>query len=833
MAKDITYIAQTNFRGANQKFGIRRTDRRQHMYVIGKTGTGKTQFLKNMALQDVENGEGLAVIDPHGEFVEEILESIPRHRMKDVVYFNPADMDYPVSFNIMDVQDPRYKHLIASGLIGIFTKIWANVWSARMEYILANSILALLDTPGTTLLGIPRMLVDRDYRQKIINNLQDPVVKSFWINEYEEWESRYRNEAIAPVQNKVGQFLNVSFVRNIVGQAKNTIDIEDIMNNGKILLVNVSKGRIGEDNSAILGAMIITKIQLSAMERVRIPEGDRRDFYLYVDEFQNFATDSFRNILSEARKYRLNLIMAHQYIGQLVTDKNTAVRDAVFGNVGTEVSFRVGAEDAEFLEKEFTPEFLQDDFVRLANRDTYIKLMIGGITSRPFSAKTITIPAIPKDDIKRNELINLTREKYARTKQAVEDEINRWAANLDVLSKGAVPVSWQNNQKQVQGHKQQDGTMLYDAVCSSCGKKTKVVFEPTSGKPVYCKTCFKNKKPDKSQRHFDEPATIPQQKQEHFDGDLGRDESDSALASLGIEFGSSKIVKKVEQSRPQQKAFDSAQGKPQQISNQNKVSNIENKLSAKPQVRESAKVENIDFAHQKYNTERDNGYRPMQNNTKREINLAELRKVLAESLEKEEKTDKSPKGYFDESATMPAERALGGEEKIKQENKIEKTETPPQPEVILPVITAEAGIQSEVKKSWISNRAENDTENKEVKEVNIKEEEKKSEVQEVKLLENPLELKPELQPQKQKVVVPVILAKVEIQSEIQKPLILDQVGNDNREEKKTESSDDELQKRIALEKMADEAMNMMAIGNDDDKKQSKKGVINPGETIKF
>ena len=296
-----------------------------------------------------------------------------------------------------------------------------------MEYILANCILALLDTPGTTLLGIPRMLVDRDYRQKIINNLKDPVVKSFWVNEYEEWESRYRNEAIAPVQNKVGQFLNVSFVRNIVGQAKNTIDVDEIMNNQKILLVNVSKGRIGEDNSAILGAMIITKIQLSAMERVRIPEDERKDFYLYVDEFQNFATDSFVNILSEARKYRLDLIIAHQYIGQLTTDTSTAVRDAVFGNVGTMISFRVGAADAEVLELEFIPEFLQNDLIRLPNYNIYLKLMIDGITSRPFSAKTIAPAPIEKDDKKRQEIIKISRSKYAHTVKSVEEEINRWA----------------------------------------------------------------------------------------------------------------------------------------------------------------------------------------------------------------------------------------------------------------------------------------------------------------------------------------------------------------------------------------------------------------------
>jgi CxxC-x17-CxxC domain-containing protein len=543
--KNLTYIAETNFRGAQQKFGIKRKDRRQHMYVIGKTGTGKTQFLKNMALQDIENGQGLAIIDPHGEFVEEVLESIPPHRMKDVVYFNPADMDHPVSFNIMEVADPRYKHLIASGLIGIFTKIWANVWSARMEYILANCILALLDTPGTTLLGIPRMLVDRDYRQKIINNLTDPVVKSFWINEYEEWESRYRNEAIAPVQNKVGQFLNVSFVRNIVGQAKNTIDIEEIMNTQKILLVNVSKGRIGEDNAAILGAMIITKIQLSAMERVRIPEEERKDFYMYVDEFQNFATDSFKNILSEARKYRLNLIMAHQYIGQLVTDTSTAVRDAVFGNVGTMISFRVGAADAEFLEQEFTPEFLQTDLIRLDNQNIYLKLMIDGITSRPFSAKTIYVPPIVKDDKKREEIIRLSRARYARAKSIVEEEINSWAANRNVITLSGQAVSDISNPKSFSkpsgnkpnnNNRPADSQKLYDVKCQNCGKDTKVIFEPTPGKPVYCKNCLKKIKEGGQPRQ-----AMPAKESSNMARPTGHAENNlkrsSALADLGIEFG--------------------------------------------------------------------------------------------------------------------------------------------------------------------------------------------------------------------------------------------------------------------------------------------------------
>ncbi|MDO8470316.1 MAG: type IV secretion system DNA-binding domain-containing protein, partial [bacterium] len=321
--KDVIYFGRVNFRNANRLFGIKRKDRRQHMYVIGKTGTGKTTLIHNMMVQDVANGEGMAVVDPHGELVEGLLEKIPAERISDVVYFNPADPDSAIGFNPLELPDPKYKHLVASGLMGIFTKIWSGVWSARMEYILNNAILALLETPGSTLLGVPRLLVDKSYREQVISNVKDPVVRAFWINEYEEWKDQFRNEAIAPIQNKVGQFLSTALVRNIVGQSRSTIDIFDIMNTGKILLVNVAKGRIGEDNSALLGAMIITKLQLSAMERVRIPEDERVDFFLYVDEFQNFATDSFANILSEARKYRLDLVIAHQYVGQLVTDTST------------------------------------------------------------------------------------------------------------------------------------------------------------------------------------------------------------------------------------------------------------------------------------------------------------------------------------------------------------------------------------------------------------------------------------------------------------------------------------------------------------------------------
>ena len=520
--KDYTvYFAKTNFRGSDRTFGIRTPDRRQHTYIVGKTGTGKTNLLKNLAFQDIESGGGIAIVDPHGGFVEEVLEKIPRHRINDVIYFNPADSEYPIGFNVLEVPDPKYKHLVASDLIGIFTKIWANVWSARMEYILNNCILALIDTPGTTLLGISRILVDKDYRRQIIENVKDPVVRSFWVQEYEGWQDRYRSEAIAPIQNKVGQFLSTTMVRNIVGQPTSSLNIYQIMNEGKILLVDVAKGRIGEDNAALLGAMIITKIQLAAMERVRIPEEERKDFFLYVDEFQNFATDSFANILSEARKYRLNIVIAHQYIGQLVTDTTTKVRDAVFGNVGTMIVFRVGAADAEFLEKEFEPEFEIQDLVNLPNYHIYLKLMVNGITSRPFSA--LTIPAIgPAEGTSTtDELVALSREKYARPRAKVEEDIQRWSGMFvddDTPPKG-------KEEK-------------FSAICSSCGKSTEVSFKPDGKRPVYCLACLKKVQAGKI------PAV---------DTDIPKAQFDESLSSLGIEFAGGKQEVHREQRRPEER----------------------------------------------------------------------------------------------------------------------------------------------------------------------------------------------------------------------------------------------------------------------------------------
>lgn len=423
---EITFFAKTNFRNQERVFGIKTDDRRRHMYIIGKTGMGKTNLLENLSIQDIQHGHGLAYIDPHGDTAEKLIQAIPSHRINDVIYFNPADQDYPIAFNVMEQVGPEHRHLVASGLIGVFKKIWADSWGPRLEYILRNAILALLEYPGSTLLGVTRILVDRDYRKKVVDKVSDPVVRSFWVDEFTKWNDRVLQEVISPIQNKVGQFLSSSLIRNIVGQTHSSFDIREVMDGKKILIMNLSKGRIGEDNSALLGAMMITKIQLAAMGRVDIPEETRRDFYLYVDEFQNFATESFANILSEARKYRLSLILANQYITQL----DEKVRDAIFGNAGTLVTFRVGAADAEFMEKEFEPAFMMNDLVNLPKYHIYLKLMIDGVAGDAFSATTL--PPIEIKDTEQNthKIVNGSRERYASKKDEVEDKIRRWSGML-------------------------------------------------------------------------------------------------------------------------------------------------------------------------------------------------------------------------------------------------------------------------------------------------------------------------------------------------------------------------------------------------------------------
>ena len=492
MADDINFFAETTFRNTRKKFGIKIDDRRRHIYVVGKTGMGKTVMLENMAIQDIQHGKGVGFVDPHGEAAERLLDFVPSSRINDVIYINPADLDYPIAFNIMEKVDIEHRHLVAGGLMGVFKKIWPDVWSARMEYILNNCILALLEYPGATLLGVNRMLADADYRKKVVDKMTDPVVKAFWVQEYARYTQRYEVEATAAIQNKVGQFISAPLIRNIIGQVQSSINMREVMDNGKILIMNLSKGRIGEDNSRLLGALLITKLQLAAMSRVDIPEEKRKDFFLYVDEFQNFATTSFVNVLSEARKYRLALTLGHQYITQMEEE----VRDAVFGNVGTIISFRVGAEDAEWLEREFTPEFLATDLVNLGKYDIYLRLMIDGLAGRPFSAQTLQ-PWPRIEDSNAEKIIRASRERYSTPRHLVEEKITRWTGILEMpaVSQASQPV-------------------LYDARCSMCGKDTKVVFRPDGKRPVYCKACRKKLQGPKEPEELKEedlpaPSVIP------------------------------------------------------------------------------------------------------------------------------------------------------------------------------------------------------------------------------------------------------------------------------------------------------------------------------------
>ena len=495
MADQINFFAKTNFRNQSKKFGIKTDDRRRHVYVVGKTGMGKTEMLKNMAIQDIKNGKGVGFVDPHGEASMDLLDFVPEERIKDVVYFNPSDLNWPIEFNIMEDVSPEYRHLVAGGLMGVFKKIWPDVWSARMEYILNNAILALLEVPGSTLLSINRLFSDADWRQEIVEKLKDPVVKAFWVKEFARYSQRYEIEATAAIQNKIGQFVSAPLIRNIIGQPNSTIDMRKIMDEKKILIMNLSKGLVGEDNSRLLGALLITKLQLAAMSRVEMEEEDRNDFYLYVDEFQNFATESFINILSEARKYRLDLILANQYLAQLTESNggghNTKVRDAVFGNVGTMILFRIGAEDAEFLEREFSPEFEAADLVDLSKYNIYLKLMIDGVASRPFSAQTL-IPEPRPFKIFKNEIIEFSRKTYSNPQKIVEENIAKLAQiSIDSESSNSAPRPHFPQQQQQQQQQQSGPVELYDAQCQICQKRTRVPFRPDGKRPVFCQACMK------------------------------------------------------------------------------------------------------------------------------------------------------------------------------------------------------------------------------------------------------------------------------------------------------------------------------------------------------
>lgn len=420
----ITYFAETDRRNKRVRFGIKSSDRTRHVYTIGKTGMGKSTMLENMAVQDIKNGNGVAFMDPHGKTADLLLDYVPEERIDDVVYFAPFDLNNPISFNVMENVGEDKRHLVASGLMSAFKKIWVDAWSARMEYILNNILLALLEYPGATLLGVNRMLSDKNYRKKVVDNVSDATVKSFWNDEFAKYGERYMQEAGAAIQNKVGQFISNPIVRNIIGQKKSSFDIREVMDKKKILIINLSKGQIGEDAANLLGSMLITKIYLGAMSRADVSQDELNklpNFYFFVDEFQSFANESFANILSEARKYKLNLTIAHQYIEQMEDE----VRAAVFGNVGTMIIFRLGSYDAEIFEKEFSPDFTADDIVNLDFAQVYLKLMIDGIGSTPFSAKTL--PPIAKPTLSfKQEIIESSRKQFARPRKEVEKEISDW-----------------------------------------------------------------------------------------------------------------------------------------------------------------------------------------------------------------------------------------------------------------------------------------------------------------------------------------------------------------------------------------------------------------------
>lgn len=419
--EQVNYFAETDARSKRVPFGIKSKDRSRHTYVIGKTGMGKSTLLENMAIQDIKNGKGLAFFDPHGKTADLLLEYVPEDRIKDVVYFAPFDVDYPIAFNVMEDVGYDKRQLVASGLMSSFKKIWQDAWSARMEYILGNTLLALLEYPDSTLLSVNKMLTEKVFRKKVVDYIKDPAVKAFWTGEFAKYTDRFAAEATPAIQNKIGQFTVNPLIRNIIGQPNSSFDLREIMDNKKILIVNLSKGRIGETNANLLGSMLITKLYLAAMSRADTSEKDLAnlpDFYLYVDEFQSFANESFADILSEARKYKLNLTVAHQYIEQMSEE----VRAAVFGNVGTMISFRVGSYDAEVLEKEFTPQFSVEDIVNLGFAQIYLRLMIDGVSSQPFSAKTLPPFQKPENSYVK-KCIEESRRKYTRPRELVDEEV--------------------------------------------------------------------------------------------------------------------------------------------------------------------------------------------------------------------------------------------------------------------------------------------------------------------------------------------------------------------------------------------------------------------------
>ena len=418
----------TNFRDQNISFGIKNNDRNRHLYIIGKTGMGKSKLIELLAITDIYQNKGLCVIDPHGDLASEILKYVPQRRINEVIYFNPADNDYPIGFNPLACQTPEAKHQVVTGFIAIFQKMFAHNWTNRLEHMLRFTVLALVEAGEATIIDIVRLLTEVEFRQNIIAKLEDPVVKNFWTHEFATWNEKFDNEAIIPIINQVGQFIANEYIRNVVGQTETAFDFQTAMQEGKILIINIAKGKLGEENTALLGSMIITKIQEATMARVNLPEKERKEFYLYVDEFQHFATEAFNQILSEARKFNLSLTIAHQYLNQLTE----SIRKTVFGNIGSFVSFRVGPEDARFLSKEFTPGVKGEDLINLGLRDIYVKLSIDGKTTKPFSASTLNVP--PPDQDFSQEIIDQSRKKYGKSREEILKQFQSQKQTMQKIS---------------------------------------------------------------------------------------------------------------------------------------------------------------------------------------------------------------------------------------------------------------------------------------------------------------------------------------------------------------------------------------------------------------
>ena len=431
------YIGKREVWGGEVPFAFDVADARYHTYVIGKTGSGKTTLLRNLILQLILQGHGVGLIDPHGDLAEELLDHIPPSRAEQTVYFHPGDTDFPIGLNLFSQTHADDRHLVASSVVGALKNLWPDSWGPRMEYILHNTVAALAQCENTSLLGVNRMLTDAAYRRRVVSKVRYPLVRAFWTDEYEQYDPRFQREAIAPIQNKLGQFLLNPVVRNILGQVRAKVSIPFMMNTGRIFIANLSKGKLGADKAGLLGSLLTTQFQLAAMARVNQPEDERRDFFLFIDEFQNFTTDAFASILSEARKYRLCLALSHQYIEQVPP----VVRSAVFGNVGSLISFRIGHGDAEVLQREFGNTYPVEIFTGLDRFRVIARLAENGQTREAIRAQTF--PPLAYRVGRRDKLIARSREKYAAKRSDVEAKIERWLAERESdprrIRKGRIP----------------------------------------------------------------------------------------------------------------------------------------------------------------------------------------------------------------------------------------------------------------------------------------------------------------------------------------------------------------------------------------------------------